>query len=344
MPNASTRRTPPLALSACVVVALVVISAPLASADTQQEREERARELFMLGQQYWEEERYEEASATWLEAYETQPVPIILYNIAQAYRRQGDCPAALYFYQRYVRDDPDSRQSELASEHITSLVRQCEPRSPWADEEPDDDAPDDHEDVAQEEEEPDIEPEIEPQPVAPAPTPMIAAVAEVGPAIAPMGPLDVPMLTSVRVGAGYPLDLGDIELQIGASATFAPVPWSRADESGTALLTGLLANAAARYPIIPDLFARGELGLGALVFSGVAHEDSVFLEPGLAATGALGMFHLRIQGAVEYELTPNIALSASPLVFSFSPPHAGLRDDLGTLTRFEFLAGLAMRL
>ena len=78
---------------------------------------------------------------------------------------------------------------------------------------------------------------------------------------------------------------------LGAGFTFTPVPFENmaTSASKTAQLIGVMANVGATYEVIPKLGLRGDLGLGALFFSGVS--ESPFTERRRPTTGALTMFH-----------------------------------------------------
>lgn len=368
MSESSLPRVPPLLWAAGAPLALALsfaLMVPPASAQSQSERQQRARELYQEGQGYANQGDWERATETWLKAYEAHPEPLILFNIGQGYRKQGDCESALFFYERYLMEDAESQYSEVASEHVENLEAQCDPESPWDESDPEGseeaEDPEDPEDPEGEESEPsqdmderaedddsgagelDKDAPREPAGSGPASPTMLTLFADAGPAFVSMGDYET-TLTSIRAGASYSLDAGPVEFQPGAVTTFTPVPWSGGGESGTALLTSMVASGAARYPLADRFYVRGELGLGVLVFSGVADAGNVFLEEGVTVTGALGIFHMRGQLAAEYEVTSNLALTLSPLAFSYSPHRNGLSQDIDSITRLEILAGVAFRL
>lgn len=170
--------------------------------------------------------------------------------------------------------------------------------------------------------------------------------AEVGTAILGIGSeVDVPAQFSLRLGAGYPMTFGKIGAEFGVLFTLTPVPWDNVDydESGTAMLTSLLANAGFTYPVIPKLAVRGEIGLGGQFFSGLA-AGNPFTLGGASTTGALGVFNIRFGIGAEYAVTDNIVVSAAPIIFSYSPAPANMRDDISSLTRFELMAGVGYKL
>lgn len=166
-----------------------------------------------------------------------------------------------------------------------------------------------------------------------------------GPAFLGLGEnLDTQPQFSLALGAGYPIPVGPALLDAGALITYTPVPWNNnAGAEGTASLISILANAGVSYTVAPKVEVRGELGLGVLLFSGLS-EGNVFTMNGLEASGALSMFNVRFGLGASYLVTPNLSITASPVIYSYSPAKAGLREDLDALTRFEMMAGLGYRM
>jgi len=155
--------------------------------------------------------------------------------------------------------------------------------------------------------------------------------------------VNVPAQFSLRIGGGYPLNFGKIELVAGGVFTYTPVPWDTGGASGTASLISLLANASVGYPVIPKLNIRGEVGLGAQFFGGLAAGNPFTLN-GLEANGALGMFNLRFALGAEYSVTNNIILTATVPAISYSPAPANMRMDLSSVTRIEFMVGAGYKM
>ncbi|HKE20481.1 MAG TPA: tetratricopeptide repeat protein [Kofleriaceae bacterium] len=166
-----------------------------------------------------------------------------------------------------------------------------------------------------------------------------------GPSFPSLGPLDVGTLVSFNLGAGHPINLGQIVLEPGALVTYTPVPWEvmATDKSGTAGLTGLLANVGVGYEFLPGLSGRAEAGVGALIFSGLTEQGNPFLDETDVADGAIPMFHVRGALGVEYAITKNIVVEAQPVVFSYSPSRP-LRAEIDKITRFEMLIGAGYRM
>ena len=56
------------------------------------------------------------------------------------------------------------------------------------------------------------------------------------------------------------------------------------------------------------------------------------------------MFHLRIGVSGDYAITPNVIATIAPFAFSYSPPKAGLRDDIKSITAIDFMVGIGYRM
>lgn len=73
-----------------------------------------AAQLYEQGKRHFDIADYPAAIASWKQAYLLSSEPLLLFNIAQAYRLAGDCAQANLFYQNYRRVEPKpSNQAEL---------------------------------------------------------------------------------------------------------------------------------------------------------------------------------------------------------------------------------------
>jgi hypothetical protein len=112
-------------------VRTVIAISILAALETSAVAEPSAEQLFTEGQQAFDRGDYRTAVARWQESYDLSKLPLLVFNIAQAYRLAADCEHSLAAYRRYVALDPASEQRGLAEEFIATLEPQCgSPRSP----------------------------------------------------------------------------------------------------------------------------------------------------------------------------------------------------------------------
>jgi len=83
--------------------------------------EERAQALYEQGTTHYKVAEYDEAIAAFKEAYKTLPMPLILYNIGQAYRQKHDCAAARTFYKNYLREESEGETADQARVHLAEM-------------------------------------------------------------------------------------------------------------------------------------------------------------------------------------------------------------------------------
>jgi tetratricopeptide (TPR) repeat protein len=109
-------------------------AAPTAGAPTsvRAETKEEARRLYERGQAHYDLGEYEQAIALFRKAYELTLAPLLLYNVAQAHRLNGDCPRALDVYRHFVRLAPDSPKRAETEGHIQALAARCGAGAPAA--------------------------------------------------------------------------------------------------------------------------------------------------------------------------------------------------------------------
>jgi tetratricopeptide (TPR) repeat protein len=107
-------------MSRCAIVALsIVLCAGAARAGgavppLARQLSDRGRALHDLGD-------YEQAIVAYKQAYLIAPSPGLLFNMAQAYRLEGDCASAAEFYHRYLQTDPDPEARRVAEIQLASV-------------------------------------------------------------------------------------------------------------------------------------------------------------------------------------------------------------------------------
>ena len=169
-----------------------------------------------------------------------------------------------------------------------------------------------------------------------------AGVAKVG-----AGDTTVPIEPTFNLFAGYPIAVSpELVIDVGANLTFTPVPYTNGAtmEKKTAQLISALADVGATYKVAPKIALRGDLGVGVLVFGGISDAGNPFTQMGASTSGALGMFAVRVAASVDYAFTPNVYGTLTPIAFSYSPAKTGLRDDIKSLTRLDFMLGVGYRM
>lgn len=103
-----------------LIVASIMLSVTAAADPT-------AEDLYTEGQGAFDRADYATAITRWRAAYEMSGEPSLLFDVAQAQRLSGDCPAALKTYEHFVAIDPDStsEQHALAEDLSRELASKC---------------------------------------------------------------------------------------------------------------------------------------------------------------------------------------------------------------------------
>jgi tetratricopeptide (TPR) repeat protein len=110
--------------AATIVLAAALAGAPGAAlADNTGAVPAKARSLAERGRAYHDAGDYPHAIAAFTQAYVIAPSPALLFNLAQAYRLQGNCDDAALMYRRYLATSPDPEQRALAELHLVNVER-----------------------------------------------------------------------------------------------------------------------------------------------------------------------------------------------------------------------------
>ena len=355
-------------LGACVLAPLLAFADPTTADGWYKEGENQ----YNLG-------NFPKAIDAFKKGFELEPAETkkaaYLFNIAQAYRQLEDCKEAVFFYKRYLAfKDADKKKPLKANKRkeIEDRIKEldaCAQQQEAIRKRPPDQNPDSTPDTTPDSKPdptPDTKPETKPVkvvgtgetgPMDPDPDPrvverttdqpkLLSLRATAGGTKVTAGSLPVPVQATAALIGGYPLALGNkLTVDVGAGFTFTPVPFDTMNgETRTAQLIGLVANVGGTYAVASKLGVRGDLGVGALVFSGAS--ESPFTD--FAATsGALTMLHVRVGVSADYAITPNLIATATPFAFSFSPAKAGLQSngqEISTITSIDFMIGIGYRM
>ena len=112
------------ALTLLLVLGLTGLFAPLASTAAAQEMS-TARQVEALSQEgaeFFGQDEFEKAIDRFTQAYELQPVPNLLFNIARCYEEIEDWEQAENYYDQFMRSpEVDSDSRDLAMERIDAV-------------------------------------------------------------------------------------------------------------------------------------------------------------------------------------------------------------------------------
>jgi tetratricopeptide (TPR) repeat protein len=97
----------------CGALVVGLLLCPPALADR-----EEAKRLYAEGTQHYQLGRFEQAAEMYEKAYEAEPLPPLLFNIAQAYLEAGNGERAVFFFESYLRELPDAANRELVLQRI----------------------------------------------------------------------------------------------------------------------------------------------------------------------------------------------------------------------------------
>jgi tetratricopeptide (TPR) repeat protein len=319
---------------------------------------------------------FDKAADAFKQGFALEPVEskkaAYLYNVAQSYRQGGKCKDAAFFYKRYIslKDQdtakPLSQAKRDETERFIADMDECARKAEEnARKPPDNTIPPDGSGsgavvtgtgsgssthvVAQvdkgEGSDSDEEPET---PTVMTPPKLFSLRADGGAAkISAGSQLNIPIQASFSLTGGYPVFVQDkLEIDAGIAATFTPLPWQNTMtmEKKTGSFISALADAGATYFVAPKIGLRGDLGVGMLIFSGIGDAGNPFTEGGAPTSGALTMLAVRAAVSADYLITNNVFATLTPLAFTYSPPKDGLRSDIKSITRLDFMVGVGYRM
>lgn len=89
----------------------------------------KARKLAEHGREMHDKGDYARAIIAFKEAYVIAPSPGLLFNLAQAYRLQGNCDDASLMYRRYIATNPSPDARAIAEGHLYTVERCTKKRS-----------------------------------------------------------------------------------------------------------------------------------------------------------------------------------------------------------------------
>ena len=153
------------------------------------------------------------------------------------------------------------------------------------------------------------------------------------------GNVSISAQPSFALGAGYPVPVGPVLLDVGARASYSPIPYVAMNMTSRASLVGIRATVGAIYRVNAKLAVRGDAGLGVLLLRGLGTGNALTDD---AAAGAFTMPSLRVGVAAEYAVTPNLVATVAPIGVGFSP--ASDRLAFRSLTQLDVLVGLGYRM
>jgi hypothetical protein len=287
-------------------------------------------------------------------AYALDPDPVLLYDIAQAHRRNGSADQAILFYGRYLDALPNAPKRAEVEKRIKELEESSRkakeetalpprpigpplaayPALPPARPLPPKSTEPTSQDLV-----------MSPPTTKSAEPPSVRILAELGVALPILAGSDIKPAGLLCVGfsAAYVVHLAEERLlELGISANWSPLSFERYDhnlkrgtgEQGESNLISLFANATLRLPTTRALYIGPSAGLGIVWWSGLEKADNPFAG-GQTSSGPVPM--PAVQARFDVMWTPAPAFFAGTgLGGSFSKTtSAGLKEEISGVLRFE---------
>ena len=106
----------------------------------------------------------------------------------------------------------------------------------------------------------------------------------------------------------------------------------------------MLADVGAVYRSRRRSGCARDLGVGANVFGGISEMGNPFTQNGAATPVRSACSRCASGVAADYMVTPNVLTTVTPVAFTYSPAKDGLRSDIKSLTRLDFMLGVGYRM
>jgi hypothetical protein len=336
------------AAAALLVVALASTAARADPAADAKDHFNRGVKLYNLG-------HFQEAIPEFEKAYDADPAPILLFNIAQSHRQNGNKERALFFYRRYLEQEPNAAKRADVEQRMKELAQSLEQENEQKQKPPT---------------------EVTPPPPTPnppqagpatptAPTPVVVAGAEAPTGVTPwriavaLGPafvgfsgnqdISAPVLFALQLGGSYEFLHGPSEFRAGVSGLYAALPYtnpSNADvdpnSQHTSSFWGALLTADYAYRVSEPLSLGAGVGLGVIWWAGLS-PDNPFTVTGATVSGAIPMPTLALSLHAEYLITPHLFVNLTPELILSKTTSAGLSDAVSSVHRFDLDVGVGYR-
>lgn len=322
-----------------------------------------AKSAHEAGRTAYDAKRYKEAAEAFRATYDYDPSPALLVNVAESYKRAGNCGQALTYYERFLKTAPAGERRTTIAKRVAALRPQCPAALPS----PASVAPTDEEpgskarlEAAARKTAPETPPAPRARssaahptergpPIAPTPPPSWQIALEAGVSNARWGPVSTGIQPGVRISVDHtwwvgPLGVGaSISGQWGRlsyeSATFAPAAY---EETATTLEA--TASAQFRLQLLQWLAIRLDVGGGLAWVSGFKAWNE------LGANGAatdnsitLGTARLALGADIPLALYDHLGLRVTALTLSYSPAPTDAREGVSRVLTLGAAVGLTFR-
>jgi hypothetical protein len=357
-----------------VVIALLALGAsPARGQDAHAQDAQKARDLFSQGNTYFDLGQFDKAIDAWQKGYQLHNDPGFLYNIAQAYRTEGDAQKAIFFYKRYLSNAPKAHNRAEVDQKIEALqkqlsmqeqVKELPPPGPFGPGNPG---------AAGSTTPPPADATATPPPPAatgpsvavtssgttPPPvdtgTPVVAtAEVPLAPGAPPPHRIDLRAAMgfdawtsglaenaapsfALTLAGGYTFGAPEAQVRFRLGALFGYTFLKEMDSKDTFI--SLLVDPTVVVRVVPKFSLMGDFGVGVLSISGLKPTSALLTSSMVDVNGAQALATIRVGAAGEYDITPNVSVFLWP-AYAHSFKKQFFYHDIG---RFEVLAGVSYR-
>ena len=362
--------------AACVLVA----GRSAAAAGGTEAGKKAARPHYEKGASEYNLGHFAESISEFEKAYEQDPAPILLFNIAQAHRQSGNNERAAFFYRRYLEQEPNAANRPEVEKRIKDLESVIQQQNDVK-RKPPTEVTDQDQRSAQP---PAAAPAAAPPPATPPaaftppPPPPGAAATALPPPITPgspeagvsasasatdsevahpigvalsLGPafpsfsgrdLQEPTLLSLRLGAAYAIDLhGAGFIDVGVSGAYAPFQYRTVDHDINQSAAFWGLLVTGKYRYrIASNFDLAGEVGGGVVWWSGLGEQNPFTAQGVGATGAVPMPSLLLGVGAVYHLPAHFSLFAEPTFLLSKTTGDGLSSAIFSVSRFDLAFGV----
>lgn len=334
---------------ALAALAVVALAAPAAHAqDSAKDHFNRGVKLYNLG-------HFQEAIPEFEKAYEIDPAPILLFNIAQSHRQNGNKERALFFYRRYLEQEPNTSKRADVEQRMKELAQALQQENEQKQKPPT---------------------EVSPPPggaggTTPGTTPTTTTAPTTAPTTTPITPTPVvtggppqaepvvpirlafalgptfaslsgknnvsaPVMFGLQLGASYDFLHGPSALRAGLKMLYASLPYTNTmtNNQQSSSLWGGLVTVDYAYRVIEQLSLGGGLGGGVIWWAGL-QGGNPFTAANAVISGAIPMPTFALSLHADYRFTSNFFATFNPGLLYSKATSDGLTMGTSSMTRFD---------
>jgi len=329
---------------ALLAVALVLLAASVAHADSETE----AQEHFKRGVKLYNLGHFQDAIPEFEKAYDLDPQPILLFNIAQSHRQNGNKERALFFYRRYLEQEPNAAKRADVEQRMKELAQALQQENEQKQKPPTEVSPPTTTSSGQ---------APVPAPVTPTPPIVVSPAPPVSPAVPvrlafALGPsflglsgasadkISAPVMFGFELGASYGFLQRPSELRAGVEMLYASLPYKNTNtgDDQSSSFWGAMLTVDYAYSVIEPLSLGGGVGAGIVWWAGLS-DATPFTAANASVSGAIPMPTFALSLHADYRITPHLFATLNPAFLYSKTTSAGLTAATSSVERFDLDVG-----